>query len=497
MVTIVKTATWIKGISELELSGEKVFCKACSKIIVCEKKFQVDQHLKTALHIAKVAKMKCAPVQQSVKNAFQNVGAKSQSDKELFQEDLCQTMMAANIPLRKLQHPQFRSFLQRHCNQTIPDESTLRKKNVHSVYEKVLQEIKSSIGEKHFYIVVDESTDACGRYIAHLMIGALQENNSTNAYLIASKQLDRTNNVTVTRFIQQSLSSFFLPNPVPEEKFLVLLSDAAPYMVRVGQNLKLFYSNMVHVTCLLHGINRVAETIRTEFPLVNKLISSVKKVFIKAPLRVQMYRERLPGVSLPPEPVITRWGVWINAAIFYAENFDAIKDLILDLEDDAQSVVQSKDLLQSASVARDLVFIKVNFGFIPDMITSLESGQLSLRESISTVETFLAKCGNVPGRVGDQVRRKADVTVTKNEGFKFLKIVKNMYENKSSDENVPWPYSILPKLEYCPITSVDVERTFSLYKHIFTDRRQSFLLENFEKYLVVNAFYGISKRETV
>lgn len=88
MVTIVKTATWIKGISELELSGEKIYCKSCSKIIVCEKKFQVDQHLKTALHIAKVAKMKCAPVQQSVKNAFQNVGAKSQSDKELFQEDM-------------------------------------------------------------------------------------------------------------------------------------------------------------------------------------------------------------------------------------------------------------------------------------------------------------------------------------------------------------------------------------------------------------------------
>ncbi|XP_050516062.1 CGG triplet repeat-binding protein 1-like [Diabrotica virgifera virgifera] len=111
MAKIVRNATWIKDISESEFSGEK----ACSKIIVCEKKkFQVDQHLETALHIGKVAKMKYAPVQQNVKNAFQNVGAKS--DKELFQKDLCQTMMAANIPLRKRQHPRFRSFLQRHCN---------------------------------------------------------------------------------------------------------------------------------------------------------------------------------------------------------------------------------------------------------------------------------------------------------------------------------------------------------------------------------------------
>jgi hypothetical protein len=44
--------------------------------------------------------------------------------------------------------------------------------------------------------------------------------------------------------------------------------------------------------------NRVAEHIRNEFPDVNVLISSVKKVFIKSPLRVQLYREKLPNVLL-------------------------------------------------------------------------------------------------------------------------------------------------------------------------------------------------------
>lgn len=492
MSKLAKTSSWIKNFPELEFSGEKVFCKACAKIIVCEKKFQIDQHMKTPLHKAKLQKMKSEPVQVSVKNAFKNVGEKSKSEKEIFEVDLCKALVAANIPLKKLQNPQLRGFLQKYCKQTIPDESTLRKKNVHSVYETVLEEIRASLGDKNFYIVVDESTDACGRYIAHLMIGALQEDKATNPYLIASKQLDKTNNMTITRFIQQSLSSFFLPNPVPDEKFLVLLSDAAPYMVKVGQNLRIFYPNMIHVTCLLHGINRVAETVRTEYPLVNKLISNVKKVFLKAPLRVQLYKERLPGVSLPPEPVITRWGTWIKAAIFYAEHFEGIKQLILDLDDDSQCVVQSKELLKSASVAKDLVFIKVNFSFIPDIIFSLESRNLSLRDSISIVETFSAKCNNIPGKVGGQVRNKLDVTVKKNEGFKYLTAVKSIYEGKPSNEVVPWPYTLLPKLQYCPITSVDVERSFSLYKHIFTDRRQSFLVNNFEKYLVINAFYTIS-----
>jgi hypothetical protein len=48
--------------------------------------------------------------------------------------------------------------------------------------------------------------------------------------------------------------------------------------------------------------------IRLELPVVNSLVTNIKKVFIKAPLRVQVYREKLPGIPLPPEPVLTRWG---------------------------------------------------------------------------------------------------------------------------------------------------------------------------------------------
>ena len=51
---------------------------------------------------------------------------------------------------------------------------------------------------------------------------------------------------------------------------------------------------------------------------------------------------------------------------------------------------------------------------------------------------------------------------------------------------------ILPVLKYAPITSVEVERSFSIYKHMFTDRRHNFLIENFEKHLVVNCFYNCS-----
>jgi hypothetical protein len=74
-------------------------------------------------------------------------------------------------------------------------------------------------------------------------------------------------------------------------------------MIKAGANLNIFYKNLIHVTFLAHGINRVAEEIKCQFPLVNSLISNVKKIFIKAPLRVQVCKEKLPNVPLPAEPV--------------------------------------------------------------------------------------------------------------------------------------------------------------------------------------------------
>ena len=48
----------------------------------------------------------------------------------------------------------------------------------------------------------------------------------------------------------------------------------------------------------------------------------------------------------------------------------------------------------------------------------------------------------------------------------------------------------LSKFKYAPITSVDVERSFFTYKYMYTDRRHTFLQENFEKHVIVNCFYA-------
>ena len=59
----------------------------------------------------------------------------------------------------------------------------------------------------------------------------------------------------------------------------LILSDAAPYMVKAGKCIQVFYSKMLHVTCVVHALHRVAEEIRKYFPKVEQLISNGKKYF--------------------------------------------------------------------------------------------------------------------------------------------------------------------------------------------------------------------------
>lgn len=47
--------------------------------------------------------------------------------------------------------------------------------------------------------------------------------------------------------------------------------------------------------------------------------------------------------------------------------------------------------------------------------------------------------------------------------------------------------------KYAPLTSVNVERSFSAYKTLLADNRHSFLFENLKKYLIVQCNSEVKK----
>ncbi|GBP24909.1 hypothetical protein EVAR_12573_1 [Eumeta japonica] len=189
-----------------------------------------------------------------------------------------------------------------------------------------MEEIRNELKDNFIWISADETTDSCGCYIANLIVGTLQLEPSSS-YLVACKELEKTNHSTIAKFVNEGIKKIF-PESAVEERVLIFLSDAAPYMIKAAKALQVFYPNLIHVTCFAHGVHRLAEEVRFTFGNVNKLISSTKKGFLKAPARIKAYKEKLPNLPLPPEPVITRWGTWIEAVLFYNEHFEAIKGVV-------------------------------------------------------------------------------------------------------------------------------------------------------------------------
>ena len=131
-----------------------------------DRKYLIDQHARTPSHIEKCEKFKKSRVHhQTLGQCLKNNS--KQTKQEEFNKDLCQALVASNIPLNKLNNLNFKLFLKKYCELNIPDESTLRKRFVDLCYADTISNIKQIIGNNYIYIVVDETTDNCGRYIAH------------------------------------------------------------------------------------------------------------------------------------------------------------------------------------------------------------------------------------------------------------------------------------------------------------------------------------------
>ena len=152
------------------------------------------------------------------------------------------------------------------------------------------------------------------------------------------------------------------------------MSDSAAYMLKAGRDLKIFFPQMYHVTCVAHGLHRVCELVRGMFPEVNDLISNVKKIFRKAPSRIVAWKETFPSLPLPPEPVLTRWGTWLEAVLFYAEHFEKVKEILGKFDpDDSYAIRKGQELLKMPFSKFKITLIETNCGFLISSLKKLET----------------------------------------------------------------------------------------------------------------------------
>jgi hypothetical protein len=79
-----------------------------------------------------------------------------------------------------------------------------------------------------------------------------------------------------------------------------------------------------------------------------------------------LFRTEAPGIPLPPEPILSRWRTWINAASYYCTYFKEIHGVLSQLDSSAEiSIKEAKLLFSENSLEPNLVFIIANYGFLP------------------------------------------------------------------------------------------------------------------------------------
>ncbi|KAL4107246.1 hypothetical protein QTP88_017630 [Uroleucon formosanum] len=307
--------------------GGILFCKVCEINVNSVKRFTVTQHLKTDKHIRAVHR------KNENKSKFQQL----LPNKSMFAKDLCNTLLLANILLEKWGNRHVRLFLENYTGKDIPSVSLLRKTYIDECYENTMNKIRNEVMGKKIWMSIDETSDATGRYIANVVMGTLEVDKPGKIFLLSCNILEKANHSTISKLFDKAMFS--------------LWPSAA-------NAIKPFYSKMIHITCLAHGLHRTSEKIRSLFPKVDELIANMKKVFLKATSRVELFKKKSPDVPLPPSPIITRWGTWLDAATYYCEYFKPILNVVQQLNaEDAICIEKVKKIMLEENILEaDLVF---------------------------------------------------------------------------------------------------------------------------------------------
>ncbi len=158
--------------------------------------------------------------------------------------------------------------------------------------------------------------------------------------------------------------------------------------------------------------------------------------------------------------------------------------------EDAGSIKEAQQLLKKDSLGADLSYIASNLGFLAGAITQLEEAGLPLTHSLAILDNAKERLAVLPGAKGKVLKEKFEKVLKKNPSLETLHTVAKILEGKDSSLPDRMGPADVAELKYCPVTSVDVERSFSMFKNVFSDRRHNFKEENLSKVMVTNSFYA-------
>lgn len=450
---------------ELTTSGRDLVCKICSveiKYDLAHLQARVKEHVNSANHKKNSIDHKTQPrIEASLERAnfLKRTG-------EEFRQDLCSALIAADIPLAKLRNSMFKSFLERRTGQKLPSISVLRSGTVETIYNRILASIRNTLMGKSIYLIIDETTDIMDRMQVNFLVGCLDGSPST-PMLAFVDYVDIANSSELYKSFLKCCRVIWPEDDIPYENIKLILTDQAAYMVKSVELMKILAADALHVTCVVHAFHRVAETLRSLHPTVNEFLGKFKEILRGSKRRKRLFMSKT-GLTSPPKPVITRWATWLIAAKYHCDNFDKVKKFVVEFNGSAQNANDCKELMVGAKL-RDELYSLSDYFFLIDVIFKLEKRNLRLDDSLEIVGQAFDKL--LAGKL-DGPREKIKKSFIKNPDYTELFSIKDITKKIN--------------FKYAPITSVDVERSFSRTKSLLESDRTSFTESNLKFNYIIN-----------
>ncbi|KAI4460321.1 hypothetical protein MML48_6g00006374 [Holotrichia oblita] len=453
---------FIGEFADLKYNGVKVICTVCDKPLMCWGKTDCRRHVNSAQHKYKKSGL---------------------SPKTEFNLELIFMLMTCNLPFTLLNQQEFQRFWNMYSSKRkLPGRSTLQT-YVPFVQEEIKKKIKSELGNKPLWLCVDEMIDIKKNSIVNVIARSLDPHKSSSSILLASKRLENCTSESVSNLILDTLGKFQLST----NQVLILLTNGGNIMRCVGYTLKQDCSNMLHLTCKIHALHLVAETIRQCYPDVDVLIANMKVVFRKY---IEEFRKQCARTPEPPRSIVTHNGKWLQAAFYYFKHYYEIKTFILQFNPKEAAAIQESQLrFQNFQVFTDLRTIYDNYKVILEAIIKLHSS-ISLVESLRIIDDVYLQLNNLSDDKNYFVLQKFDIVLNKDRDFIRLREIFSGNDSFSLDPL----RNFKDYFNYLNVTLLDVKRSFSVYRKIFSSQRTNLsetLLETYQMLQVYSEAHPI------
>jgi hypothetical protein len=142
---------------------------------------------------------------------------------------------------------------------------------------------------------------------------------------------------------------------------------------------------------------------------------SLKMVFTF--YRLHSVEEEAPSIPLPPKPILTRWGTWLDAAEYYCTHYGVIGNIFNKFDRDESSSIRTVQDLFSSTTSRNLAYIKSNFSVISKSIIRLEAVGMKLCNALQIVKKVESELHQAQGEVAVKISAKLQNLLQRNPGF--------------------------------------------------------------------------------